>query len=319
MCVKYFYNLFLFVFILNNLATAQNAKQYFYYTNKAELSIVDSNYSKAVEYYDSSSRFLTVPLAQDIYNLTLCNILLKNYDRAFEGVRFLIERGCDSTLFYKVVFDALKRQKRQFAKFMSDYPILIANYQKKIDRDVMREIDIFLDSVNNQNDYKCSEKLQFYFTAYNYLNEGTIGVNYQYGRLSVLPRFSRLIYNHYYETDLTPFLKKALEMGYLKPEVYAQWLDLEGFSYGTRFNVYEINNEIYLNKWIGMKEDIDNRRKAIGLCTLDEQAKKTIFWHCFNPHRFEFFADIDNVGSSTSLIKYCVKTPYTEKVFKSYE
>lgn len=71
---KYFSCLFyIYLFFVTQGFTQANsyAQKYFYYANKAELSIVDSNYSQAIKFYDSSFKFLK-PFAQDIYNLTIC-------------------------------------------------------------------------------------------------------------------------------------------------------------------------------------------------------------------------------------------------------
>ena len=305
-------------FILYTLKAQEQARQYFNYTNRAELAITDSNYTLATKLYDSSLSYLTAPLSQDVYNATLCHILLHQYKEAFKGVGYLIKRGCDSTLFLKVGFCLLKQQTKLFTDFMQSYPDLIAQ-RGMINPAIAKQIDKFIDSTNTNNDFNCIELLTSYFSLYNHLNEGAIGVNYTDGILSVQPRYAGLLYRHFYENGLSVVLKRSLDMGFIKPEVYANWLEFQGVSYGSRFGVVSANNEIYINPWKGLKKDIDLRRQSLGLCTLDEQAKKTIFWHCFNPYRFEFFANIDNLDNSNQVSKYWVKTEYKHTPFRIFE
>jgi hypothetical protein len=309
------------LFFCCNTAVAQtgakkyDAAKYFAYANKAELQIVDSNYKNAILFYDSAFTNLAAPLSQDMYNYSICAVLEKKYEAAYDAIKFLIERGCDSMLFFKNPGFHEFRNREQ-TRIRKNYPVFISNRSKYIDtkiiRDIleMNEVDqyYFRKRVNNlsnkpfidslqKNDDSLILKLKKYFTIFQYLHEGVIGVRLEDSKLSCYPVFNILVRHHYQDLkyDLTPVLKNALESGYLRPELYASWVDFEfgrtpGF--GAELLINEINNSLYISKYSGIKSKIEENRKEIGLCTLEEQVKKTIFSRYIDKNGFLFFAPI---------------------------
>ncbi len=302
--------------LLNNISSAQsatrtdNAAKYFAYTNKAELQIVDSNYASAISFYDSAFSNLRVPLSQDMYNYAICAALNKKYEVTYEAIKFLIERGCDSTLFFRNrVFDDFKKQEQK--RIHANYSAFISNRRKYVDsaiiKDILKMKDAdqyyfrkrlsnlsnvsFMDSLQ-KNDDSITNRLKNYFSRFQYLHEGIIG-GVEFSKPTGSPIFYVIVRHHYQNNkyDLTPILKKALEAGYIKPELYASWVGLEfqgvpGF--GFEGSIMETQDSLYILKFPGIKSKIEENRKKIGLCTLEEQLKKTLFSKYQNLHVFLF-------------------------------
>ncbi len=305
----------------SNLIIAQSdtkkydAAKYFAYTNKAELQIVDSNYTNAISFYDSAFKNLAVPLSQDMYNYSICAVLEKKYGIAYDAIKFLIERGCDTTMFYKnpVFHDFRNLEQKRIRK---QYPKFISNRRKYIDSNIIKDIFemneadqyFFRKRQNNlsnkplidslqKNDDSITLNLKKYFSIFQYLHEGVIGVRVEDSKLSCYPIFNILVRHHYQNLkyDLTPILRNALESGYIKPELYASWVEFEfqrtpGF--GAESLVKEINDSLFISTFPGIKSKIEEKRMKIGLCSLEEQVKKTIFSRYIDKNGFLLFATV---------------------------
>lgn len=72
-----------------------NIRLYNYYTNLAELQILDSTYQKALIYYDSAFYYGKSPFYRDRYNYLVCNALVGNYEKCRLGIIYLLEKGID--------------------------------------------------------------------------------------------------------------------------------------------------------------------------------------------------------------------------------
>ncbi|MDD2529181.1 MAG: hypothetical protein PHT26_14180 [Lentimicrobiaceae bacterium] len=90
-----------------------NIRQYSYYTNLAELAIIDSTYQKALSYYDSAFSNIHSPFIRDRYNESVCNAITGNYQKCKSGVVYLIEKGLTRDRF---------KDNQAFSSFLlSDY------------------------------------------------------------------------------------------------------------------------------------------------------------------------------------------------------
>ena len=327
----------------NNLNAQTSAKKYYYYTNKAELAITDSNYLEALKYYDSSTNSVSVPLSQDVYNKALCHTLLGNYGKAFLAISFLIERGVDSTLFNKQAFRVLKNQKRYWNQFLLEYPVLVKRFKSIVRDEIisdlrdMNESDqkyfcelpgkltnvSFIDSLRLNDDFLI-ERFRNYLNKFGYLHEGIIGVQFSDSKLDCYPIFNILLRHHYQikKFDLTPILQKAMDSGYLKPDLFARWVGFQntaGFGYESL--VREIGDSLYVGTFPGLKKKIDESRLKITLCTLDERVKKTIFSLCLDSNGFLFYYTVGKLSNphtdndEASFRKRYIKVPYKIKRF----
>ena len=80
--------------------TSENSvKKYHHLINKAELSICDSNYNKALNYYELAFKKIPCPFSIDVYNcFNVCLILNNDSIRINELHRELISRGYEMAL-----------------------------------------------------------------------------------------------------------------------------------------------------------------------------------------------------------------------------
>ncbi len=76
-------------------------KKYYSNTNNAELSIVDSNYLKAINYYDSAFASKASPFAIDIYNAAVCAVLLNKNEKCYSLLTKIIDKGYKINNFQK--------------------------------------------------------------------------------------------------------------------------------------------------------------------------------------------------------------------------
>lgn len=74
-------------------ASTCNTCGYGHYVNLAELSITDSSYQKAYNYYDSAFQCISSPFAKDRYNAIVCSAILGYYDNCKTGILYLLGKG----------------------------------------------------------------------------------------------------------------------------------------------------------------------------------------------------------------------------------
>jgi hypothetical protein len=75
-----------------------NIRRYNYYTNLAELQILDSTYQKALCYYDSAFCYSKSPFYRDRFNNMVCNALVGNYEKCRTALIYLLEKGMNRVL-----------------------------------------------------------------------------------------------------------------------------------------------------------------------------------------------------------------------------
>ena len=76
-----------------------NIRQYSYFTNLAELAIVDSSYKNALLYYESAFQNIDSPFYRDRFNYTVCNAKLGNYRSCVSDVIYLLGKGIEKDKF----------------------------------------------------------------------------------------------------------------------------------------------------------------------------------------------------------------------------
>ncbi|KAF0201371.1 MAG: hypothetical protein FD170_2688 [Bacteroidetes bacterium] len=82
----------------SHLQKTCNIRLYSYYTNLAELAIIDSTYEKALIYYDSAFNNTHSPFFRDRFNELVCNAITGNYQKCRAGAIFLMEKGLNRNL-----------------------------------------------------------------------------------------------------------------------------------------------------------------------------------------------------------------------------
>lgn len=98
-------------------------KKYYTLVNKAELAIVDSDYSLALTHYRKAFTFNATPFKKDIYNEAVCAVLLKDYAKAFCNFKILSDYG------YQI--DSLISKKEFINFFNSKYGKRLIKYGEK--------------------------------------------------------------------------------------------------------------------------------------------------------------------------------------------
>lgn len=76
-------------------------RKYNYYTNLAELHILDSTFQQALHYYDSAFYYAKSPFYRDRYNYLVCNALVGDYAKCRTAVIYLLEKGMNDKLVFE--------------------------------------------------------------------------------------------------------------------------------------------------------------------------------------------------------------------------
>ena len=86
----------LIILIANKIAYAQISKplyKYYQLVNKAELSVIDSNFKKALQLFEKAFVYKQSPFAVDIYNAAVCAMMLKDYRKTSTYLTKVFEKG----------------------------------------------------------------------------------------------------------------------------------------------------------------------------------------------------------------------------------
>ena len=130
--------LLLFLFIACSFVTSgfkiasRDYIDYFHKINVAESLISGSDYEKALSIYNEL--FLTYPSCfyKDLHNACVCALKLEKYDEALAFASNLVNYGYELKDFESQAFDSFRNQKKQWNKFLSNYPQLREQYEKKL-------------------------------------------------------------------------------------------------------------------------------------------------------------------------------------------
>ncbi len=116
-------------------------KAYYPTINQAELSIVEKDYAKALEYYEQAFNAVPTPFAKDIYNAAVCATLVNNEKAAFAYLDKLLLKGVSLPYLQRQqAFDTLRTSK-QWEKFAKSYPKRRRQFKRKADLDVRADLD----------------------------------------------------------------------------------------------------------------------------------------------------------------------------------
>lgn len=97
-----------FIGISSLPARANDNKAYFNNVNQAELAIIKGQYKTAINYYETAFKEMK-PLAQDLYNASVCAVKVRSYKQALAYCRQLAGKGVGKDFFlYKTTFEPLR-------------------------------------------------------------------------------------------------------------------------------------------------------------------------------------------------------------------
>lgn len=80
------------------IQTHCDIKKYNYFTNLAELQILDSSYKKALAFYDSAFSYSNSSFYRERFNYMVCNAVVGNYEKCRTTLIYLLEKGMNKNL-----------------------------------------------------------------------------------------------------------------------------------------------------------------------------------------------------------------------------
>ncbi len=72
---------------------ANNTVSYYINIYKAELCLMDSNFGKALQYYEEAFKNIDIPWATDYHNACLASVFSGEHDKTFDYLDKLLEKG----------------------------------------------------------------------------------------------------------------------------------------------------------------------------------------------------------------------------------
>ncbi len=276
---------------------------YYHFINKAELDIIDSNYSSACKNYEEAFSYNKSPFARDLYNEALCSFLLEDYDKVYANFSYLIDYGYQLSwlkekdelkpffkckqgkkllkykskqlhnVYLRQVYDSLFFADQFFRKKKGSY----ATYGDTISKIDDSNMDVIL-SLYKQHGFP-SQKLVGVYQGFNYKSIYIMIIHNQVGMRDV----------QYY--DFTKILLQSLKSGKLDARMVSQLVtgstgvDNYGFmESGLIQYALETNKKIYnYSKWGFLRitkeqeKQINGRRQELGLGSIGDARKKAAY------------------------------------------
>lgn len=245
-------------------ARANGNKAYFYNVNHAELAIIKGQYKTAINYYETAFKEMK-PLAQDLYNASICAVKVRSYKNALEYCKKLADKGVGKNFFlYKTTYKELRNAQ--------SWPALINRAAKAKDslysrnKNLLAHIDTLyacdqywhglwrksnwhdtaLYALMDNVDDSLSFELMDIFKEHGYLSEDMTGVEMENDTLiNDWPSFFIIILHNYegmpwLSTRTGPgripkgafakILQEAKDTGQINPELVAMLEDMGGDS-----------------------------------------------------------------------------------------
>ncbi len=278
--------------------------------DRAEISIVDSAYERALTQYDSAFAALKSPYASDFYNALQCALILKKDKKTLDYANKLVEKGFTMAFFqYKFCFTRF-RQQQEFLNFIENYPQHHAIYQKKVNWELRARLDkmftrdqflrkqdpaykIFKDSIHIL-DKKNLAEMKTIIKKYGFPNEDLIGIKYEMDTIIMLANLPYdIVLRHFYQNkwyDLTPILLAEVEKGRMHPRNYAAHQTIQlGYEkkkgYGNEPFI-EFDDMIVQEDFApDAMQTIQTNREKLNLCSYAHFVKKMAYHH-FTDSRF---------------------------------
>ncbi len=296
---RFFFITTIFIFFISS-SFSQNFIQYNQLVNKAELSVIDSNYIKALDYYQNAFELVPFPYTTDYYNALLCAVFTDNFDIAFEYLYKLVDKGIEFQSFTENKYlEPLYDDKRwlDFEKYYNTNRERIIN---SFNQELKAEFDGMLerDQKSNKARYKDpnieykfdstiyanSIRIKEIVNTYGFPNEEMIGVNNFRGNT-----FESVLLFHYFQVSvrknmpdtvtILPILITAIQEGKLNYKNFIAYLEDNSVNrYGSNIAYLIDTNIVFLNIDSASIAVINHNRKEIGLESLEESKKKVEFY-----------------------------------------
>lgn len=288
------------LFLSIQAQTENNVKNYNKFTNKAELSIVDSNYTKALKYYDKAFKNLEYPFARDYYNALLCATFTQENDVAFGYLEKLLYKGIEIEYFTDNKYLEPLHKDERWQVFIDTYPERMEKIQKGFNLELRQELEtmvyndqhadrkIIIDTVNNYTAFDSTvhaniKRFIEIVNEYGFPTEEMIGIDKPFK----CP-FHTVILTHYYQIlDVNKNFKIPMIDTLLKKNILNGKFSIYHFMdilpsrkndiYG-KYSVYQIDNNIIEMKYSNKSLDIINEnRKQLEIESYKDSQKKAVF------------------------------------------
>jgi hypothetical protein len=246
-----------FFFILSLMAVSAkgndnhewNIDDYYHFVYKAELCIIDSNFSQAAQNYDTAFRINPDPLVIDVYNYTICQCCLRNHEAVLNSAKTLVKNGADSIFFSKQIFEDFRKSK-QWNDFVNKLPALRQTRNNQLKLSTIQSINDLIGVDQQQHcalagnsdsgflynmhfqDNKISEFICDSLFAHGYIDESIVGGDFHDTIFSPTPIFFVLIV-HAFEANANhciSAIEDAIKKGKVRPEVGLALLQLSSQS-----------------------------------------------------------------------------------------
>lgn len=288
-----------------SLTASAGAGFYEQLINKAELSLTAGNYPVALRYYDSAFATRPIPLAQDLYNASLCALAVKQHDKAFNFCQQLAAKGTGAAFFVKkTAYQPLKKDKRWATL------ITTATRAKTMIREKNKAANEFLEglyaicdtipdwdgrlNIKSRADKtrlqlvdSLSQQLLLFIQKNGYPSEEITGVRTLHDTLlDVQPQFARIIQKRRIRINAAidaqlknALVQKGIQQGLLKADVYLNMtlmplLSERDRALTTYYAWYGCS--VYARKSV-RKEEVAHFRQTLGACDPDDYLKKLVF------------------------------------------
>ena len=292
--------LFIFFIITNSVLFSQNFKQYNQFVNKAELTIIDSNYIKALYFYQKAFGSVNFPFASDYYNALLCATFTNNYDLAFEYMYKLIHKGIKYEKFAQNKYLKPLQNDERWNDFKNYYDknrdTIVAgfNQELKIEFQEMLERDQAINRAGKNNSslkYKFDStiyanivRIKEIIDLYGFPTEEMLGIDDFYDS-----PFNNVLVFHYFqlcskknENDLLeifPILINAVKRNKLNYKKFFGYLaDNSINEYASNIAYVIDTNIVFFNIDRNSVAIINENRNLLGIETIDESRKKVDFF-----------------------------------------
>lgn len=119
-------------------------KEFYRFTNRAELLIVEENFKGAHQIYLEAFKKWPDAPSIDYYNALLCAAKTRNYVVAFSYMEKLALNGWELDYFMNNPYLSEMRNEKNWKKFIKKYPQLHKSYLESFDIELMTELDSML-------------------------------------------------------------------------------------------------------------------------------------------------------------------------------
>lgn len=284
----------LLTFIITFQSISQNYLQEYYPTiNKAELSIIDKQYEIALKYYQESFNNVRGGFLNDFKNAIICASFLNEEKIILQYFDSLLVRGESPSYLETNVFSKYNK-KRKWRKILEAKTKNIDKYHKAINKEYRIELEKMLETDQEsrktgekvyETDIENAQKLKKLIDMYGFPSEKIVGIKslklnfeYKYPYHILLLHYMRLCKTY---DDLYSFretIKQAIKVGKIDIHLGSFLLDQElGNDYYFSAMFFNIKGWYIPDFSEKDKESINQRRKELGLESIDDYIKKMTF------------------------------------------